>query len=124
MSSFVTELGGTIQASHIREHPDPRQDITPSTAAEKKEVVTLHRARRSSSDASLEDDDVPYSVLRRPQRLHNLPPLPDMRFEQSYLHSIAAADTWWKVMLITTRDQVNFLSPIAFCCSLTPKTQN
>ncbi|ERS98059.1 uncharacterized protein SPSK_06622 [Sporothrix schenckii 1099-18] len=35
-----------------------------------------------------------------------LPPLPDLRFEQSYLHSLAAADTWWKVGLVTVRDQL------------------
>ncbi|CAK7221480.1 hypothetical protein SCUCBS95973_004514 [Sporothrix curviconia] len=71
-----------------------------------------------------DDEDSPYSVIRpwdpsadrgshfgltgRPsQRPHQqLPPLPDLRFEQSYLRSIAAADTWWKVGLITVRDQM------------------
>jgi hypothetical protein len=32
--------------------------------------------------------------------------MPDLRFEQSYLHSIRNADTWWKVGWITVRDQV------------------
>lgn len=39
-------------------------------------------------------------------RRHNLPPMPDLRFEQSYLWSIRNADTWWKVGWITVRDQV------------------
>ncbi|KAK5990261.1 hypothetical protein PT974_08528 [Cladobotryum mycophilum] len=108
-SSIIAELGGTIQSSHIRQHPDPRQDITPSTAADKKEAVSLHSARHIDFDN--DDDDIPYSVLRSPKKQYNLPPLPDLRFEQSYLHSIAKADTWWKVALITFRDQV--LMPLA-----------
>ncbi|CUS11394.1 unnamed protein product, partial [Tuber aestivum] len=43
------------------------------------------------------------SLLHR-QKLP-LPPIPDLRFEQSYLAGIAAADgVWWKVLLITVRD--------------------
>ena len=43
-----------------------------------------------------------YERMRRP-----LPPLPDLRFEQSYLASIAPAQgVWWKVGLITAKDQV------------------
>ncbi|KAL7946174.1 hypothetical protein V8C42DRAFT_319765 [Trichoderma barbatum] len=108
-SSLPTELGSTIQAGHIRRHPDPRQDIAPSTAADKSQLVDFHSARHS--DVDNDDDDIPYSVLRPPKKHYNLPPLPDLRFEQSYLHSIASADTWWKVLLITARDQV--LMPLA-----------
>ena len=40
--------------------------------------------------------------VRRP-----LPPLPDLRFELSYLASIAPAKgVWWKIGLITAKDQV------------------
>lgn len=36
-----------------------------------------------------------------------LPQLPDLRFEQSYLASIASAQgVWWKIALITLKDQV------------------
>ncbi|KKP05231.1 hypothetical protein THAR02_02683 [Trichoderma harzianum] len=105
-SSLPTELGSTIQAGHIRRHPDPRQDIAPSTAADKRQLVDFHSARRGDIDN--DDDDIPYSVLRPPKKHYNLPPLPDLRFEQSYLHSIASADTWWKVLLITARDQVAY----------------
>ncbi|KAH6610316.1 hypothetical protein Trco_000336 [Trichoderma cornu-damae] len=97
MASLPTELGSTIQAGHIRRHPDPRQDIMPSTAADKTQLVGAHRARRG--DAGDDEEDIPYSVLRPPKKPYNLPPLPDLRFEQSYLHSIASADTWWKVLM-------------------------
>lgn len=83
-------------------HPDPELDITPSTAAEKKEVVSL----KDSDVLRDADEDVPYSLLRPASRKQNMPPLPDLRFEQSYLQSLSAADTWWKVLMITTRDQV------------------
>ncbi|KAL7937697.1 hypothetical protein V8C35DRAFT_293274 [Trichoderma chlorosporum] len=109
MASLPTELGSTLQAAHIRRHPDPRQDIAPSTAADKSQLVDIHSARRSDIDN--DDDDIPYSVLRPPKKHYNLPPIPDLRFEQSYLHSIASADTWWKVLLITARDQI--LMPLA-----------
>ncbi|PUU83299.1 hypothetical protein B9Z19DRAFT_161551 [Tuber borchii] len=36
-----------------------------------------------------------------------LPPIPDLRFEESYLSGIAAANgVWWKILLITARDQM------------------
>lgn len=112
MSSVPTELAGTIQAGHINHHPDPKQDLAPATAADKKETVTMESAKElleELSDEDDEDDDIPYSVLRPVKRAQNMPPLPDLRFEQSYLNSIAAADKWWKVALITSRDQVRFL---------------
>ncbi|PNY24808.1 Uncharacterized protein TCAP_05263 [Tolypocladium capitatum] len=118
MSSIPAELASTIQAGHIRTDPEPKLDIAPSTAADKKQTVTLESPRFSDGDDALDDDDdddddedIPYSVLRPAPRNHNLPPLPDLRFEQSYLHSISNADTWWKVLLITTRDQI--MMPLA-----------
>ncbi|GJN68777.1 hypothetical protein VFPFJ_05450 [Purpureocillium lilacinum] len=109
-SSLPAELAATVQAAHIRTDPDPKLDIAPSTAAEKRVPVALESSRYSDiGDDGVDDEDedeIPYSVLRPAPRKHNLPPLPDLRFEQSYLHSIANADTWWKVMLITMRDQV------------------
>ena len=45
--------------------------------------------------------------MNRPvPRPTNLPPLPDMRFEQSYLKSIQAAEDWRMVAYITVRDQL------------------
>ncbi|KAK3334008.1 hypothetical protein B0T19DRAFT_144051 [Cercophora scortea] len=53
-----------------------------------------------------DEEDMPYSILRPKPRTAHLPPIPDLRYEQSYLHSIRNADTWWKVVWITARDQV------------------
>lgn len=105
MSSIPTELAGTIQSAHINPHPDTKHDINPSTAAQEKETVSLRHGHRDDL-VDEDEEDIPYSVLQPASRKHNLPPLPDLRFEQSYLKSIAGADTWWKVLLITTRDQV------------------
>lgn len=110
MSSLAAEVAGTIQAAHIDRHPDPVFDNAPATAAEKREPVSLSSPRPDYDDIDEDeddDDDIPYSVLRPVARSQSLPPLPDLRFEQSYLKSISSADTWWKVLLITVRDQVN-----------------
>ncbi|KAG5944916.1 hypothetical protein E4U60_005631 [Claviceps pazoutovae] len=111
--SVIAEVAETIQAGHIRSHPDINFDAAPSTAADKKEPYTVHSPRAHGDDISHDDNEdyIPYSVLRPARKSHNLPPLPDLRFEQSYLRSIAHADTWWKVLLITTRDQV--IMPLA-----------
>ncbi|KAL2263663.1 hypothetical protein VTK26DRAFT_5694 [Humicola hyalothermophila] len=55
-----------------------------------------------------DDDDLyPSRVKPRSRRsFHHLPPIPDLRFEQSYLWSIRNADSWWKIVWITVRDQV------------------
>jgi hypothetical protein len=45
-------------------------------------------------------------MVRSVPRRQTLPPLPDLRFEQSYLASIRGADTWGRVAWITIRDQV------------------
>ncbi|KAK3692056.1 hypothetical protein B0T22DRAFT_446288 [Podospora appendiculata] len=57
-------------------------------------------------DEDEQEEDIPYSILRPKPRTAHLPPIPDLRYEQSYLHSIRNADTWWKVVWITARDQV------------------
>lgn len=111
MSSFPTELASTIQAASIEHHPDPAYDVAPSTAADKREPVSLHLDHdpdRDSIDNDDLEDDIPYSALRPARSPNNMPPIPDLRFEQSYLRSISHADTWWKVSLITARDQVSF----------------
>ncbi|UPK89212.1 hypothetical protein LCI18_000147 [Fusarium solani-melongenae] len=107
MDSVPTELASTIQSAHIKRHPDAALDVNPPTAASTREPVILQSLKHGSDDGIDEDeDDIPYSVLRPQPRHYNLPPLPDLRFEQSYLRSISKADTWWKVALITTRDQI------------------
>lgn len=97
------EVASTIQTASIQRDPSPHHDVNPSTAASTREPVHVHPA---SSD--IDDDEIPLSVLhpapRRPQ--HHLPPLPDLRFEQSYLKSIEKCNSSWGVAYITLRDQV------------------
>lgn len=130
-SSLPLQVAETVQTAHINRHPSPRHDLNPSTAADKAEPVSLREkhdgddldslddeaedVQKEEEEEEDDDDDIPYSVLRpTPRRpAHQLPPLPDLRFEQSYLRSIAKADTWWKVAWITARDQVR---PFMFCC--------
>lgn len=106
MESGPTELAATIQAASIEHNPDAKLDTNPRTAADKRQPMTLEQDDGIDEDDD-EEEDIPYSVLRPAPRHSNLPPLPDLRFEQSYLRSISKADTWWKVALITTRDQVH-----------------
>jgi Autophagy receptor ATG43 len=106
MSSAGIQIAETIQTGSINHHPSAAQDINPSTAADKKVRVTAspHSGRSEADD---EDDDIPYSVLRPVQRTQGLPPLPDLRFEQSYLKSIENANGWAAIGWITFRDQVS-----------------
>lgn len=119
-SSIPLQLAETIQTAHIKRHPSPRHDINPSTAASRKEPITLEAKHHVDDEG--DEVDIPYSVVRPRRRSANLPPLPDLRFEQSYLHSIEQANTWWKVAWITARDQVSPSSmappspPLRFCC--------
>ncbi|KAK7949723.1 hypothetical protein PG996_000311 [Apiospora saccharicola] len=123
--SIPTQIAETVQTAHIQRSPSPNHDLAPSTTASAKEPVDLDEKdlhnkklpKRPSSidDISLDSEDdednsseIPLSVLRphpRSPKAH-FPPMPDMRFEQSYLHSLKEADTWWKVALITVRDQM------------------
>jgi hypothetical protein len=113
-SSVPLQIAETIQTAHINRSPSARHDINPATAASYKEPVVLEEKaplgdlEDLDGDDTLEDaeDEIPYSVLRPKRRSNNMPPLPDLRFEQSYLHSIAGATTWGRVAWITLRDQV------------------
>jgi hypothetical protein len=62
----------------------------------------------------VDEDEIPLSVLRPLPRDQpwskqspQVMPLPDLRFEQSYLKSIESAKTWQMVALITVKDQVS-----------------
>ncbi|KAK0710967.1 hypothetical protein B0H67DRAFT_494213 [Lasiosphaeris hirsuta] len=136
-SSIPLQVAETIQTAHINTNPSVEHDVNPSTAASKKAPVILEKKPRPDDahtplfhddgidldddkyEDETEDDeeDMPYSVLKRPRRaISHLPPIPDLRYEQSYLQSIRNADTWWKVVWITTRDQVMmpFVQGIAY----------
>jgi len=125
-----------IQDSHIIHHPSPSRDVAPSTSADQQPITVPRRAfpsiQFSSSRADLnrlaqqvEADEVeetaseisldesahrhhhrhPRPKPRRPQ----LPPLPDLRFEQAYLKQLEAANgsVFW-MAIITIREQVLF----------------
>lgn len=105
-SDIPMQIAQTIQDAHLNRAPSAAHDINPSTAADTREPVRLVVEDGDSDD----DDDIPVSVLRPQPRggrhFSHLPPIPDLRFEQSYLHSIKDAKSWWMVAWITTRDQV------------------
>ncbi|ORY69973.1 uncharacterized protein BCR38DRAFT_334341 [Pseudomassariella vexata] len=117
--SLPTQLAETVQSAHIKRDPSPHHDLNPSTAASKREPVRLTEKPAGEffdeiDDASELDDgasEIPVSVLKPRPRHQGFPPMPDLRFEQSYLHSIENAGTWWKVAWITVRDQM--MMPLA-----------
>lgn len=120
-SSAIAELASTIQSASINKHPSTLHDLNPSTAASRREPVSISLSRTPSASAAAAaeappaDDEVPLSALRPvprpPHQRPGLPPLPDLRFEQSYLRSIAGADSHAAVAWVTLRDQV--LLPLA-----------
>ncbi|XP_014551234.1 hypothetical protein COCVIDRAFT_31208 [Bipolaris victoriae FI3] len=104
-SDAPIEVGSVLQGASINRHPSPRHDVNPSTAASKKQPVHLNE--HPDPDASdVGEDEIPLSVLDPVPRNKAMPPLPDLRFEQSYLKSIEHADGWKGVLWITLRDQV------------------
>lgn len=110
-SNPITELASTLQSTSIKRHPSPHHDVNPSTAISTKALgtATVHSPSSSLKSATTSSDRIPSDIADevslKPRR-STLPPLPDLRFEQSYLASIKNADTWGKVAYITIRDQV------------------
>ena len=105
-SNIPSEIASTIQAASIKRHPSPRHDLNPSTAASEKQPVTLDEHPDPDSASIVGEDEIPISVLNPVPRRNTMPPLPDLRFEQSYLKSIERAEGWKGVLWITLRDQV------------------
>jgi hypothetical protein len=107
-ASHVGELASAIQSASIERHPSPRHDLNPSTAASRKVPVKFdeQHADDAIDSSDIDEDEVPLNVLRPLPRRNDMPPLPDMRFEQSYLKSIEKADGPAGVAYITIRDQV------------------
>ena len=103
MSNPAIEIASTIQSASIKRDPSPAHDVNPSTSASTKQPVEPISPTSFSSDA----DSIPESALKPAPRRANLPPLPDLRFEQSYLASLKGAESWWQVAWITGRDQVH-----------------
>lgn len=118
-SDIPMQIAETIQTAHINRAPSAAHDLNPSTAADTREPVRVvdDKKRRSAAGEGLDDeeddddDDIPVGVLRPQRRFAHLPPIPDLRFEQSYLHSIRDSKTWWMVAWVTARDQVCCFQP-------------
>ncbi|KAF9890938.1 hypothetical protein FE257_005195 [Aspergillus nanangensis] len=108
MSNPALGIAETIQSASINRHPSPTHDLNPSTSTSEKIPVIDHDASDSDSDSDTIPSDVvdSHHMIRSVPRRQTLPPLPDLRFEQSYLASIRGADTWGRVAWITIRDQV------------------
>jgi hypothetical protein len=100
------QMAETIQTAHINESPSVEHDMNPSTAASEKEPVRMDRSPSEDVLSNIDEDEVPLSILRPAPRKPQMPPLPDLRFEQSYLASIKDAKDWKMVTYITMRDQV------------------
>ncbi|KAK3117862.1 hypothetical protein LTR53_000412 [Teratosphaeriaceae sp. CCFEE 6253] len=105
LQDFAIQVAETIQTAHINKHPD-RQDMAPSTAADKKQRVEIDERADLDDVSDVDEDEVPVSMLRPTPRGPQMPPLPDLRFEQSYLASIKEAKGWQGVAFITLRDQL------------------
>ncbi|KAI4246988.1 MAG: hypothetical protein L6R40_001653 [Gallowayella cf. fulva] len=103
MSSVPIDIASAIQSASIKRHPSPHHDLNPSTAASSKQPV---KPASPTSPISSNADSIPESALKPVPRRTNLPPLPDMRFEQSYLASLQGAESYWRIAWITGRDQV------------------
>jgi hypothetical protein len=100
------QMAETIQTASIVDSPSVEHDMNPSTAASEKEPVRMDRRLSEDMMSDIEEDEVPISLLRPAPRRPQMPPLPDLRFEQSYLSSIRDAKDWKVVTYITLRDQV------------------
>ena len=100
--SAPIEIASAIQSASIKRHPSPAHDLNPSTAASTKRPVS------PTTSISTNADSIPESAVKPVPRRANLPPLPDLRFEQSYLASLKGTESWWGVAWITGRDQVLF----------------
>ncbi|KAL3465801.1 hypothetical protein BJX64DRAFT_251881 [Aspergillus heterothallicus] len=107
MSDPAIQIAETIQTASINRAPTAQRDINPPTSASTSEKKAVPVELTPSDADSIPSDVVDqHRVLRPVARRHTLPPLPDLRFEQSYLASIRGADTWGRVAWITIRDQV------------------
>ncbi|KAF2874078.1 hypothetical protein BDV95DRAFT_320758 [Massariosphaeria phaeospora] len=105
-SDAPLEIASTIQSAHINWNPSPRHDLNPSTAASEKQPVDLDSHPDPDDLSDVAEDEIPISVLNPAPRRSAMPPLPDLRFEQSYLKSIEKAQGWPAVLWITFQDQV------------------
>lgn len=95
----IIQAAETIQTASINPPPhSPQTGVNPKASR-------FHRVPSVSDAGSFSTDTVDPS--RTVSSLPRRPPLPDLRFEQSYLASLRGAETWGRVAWITIRDQAS-----------------
>jgi hypothetical protein len=107
MSDTVEEIDDSIQTASINgTHPTPSRDSNPSiTTSRRQHVHILERIPSEVGSISTGIVDPIRMVKPRPRRAA-FPPLPDLRFQESYLASLKGAKSWGRIAWITVRDQV------------------
>lgn len=108
-SSPALTLASTLQSASLNRHPSPHHDLNPSTSASQKRPIIRPGPTSRSHSASSSRSSIPLEALKPVPRSTALPPLPDLRFEQSYLASLRGCQGVWGVLGVTVRDQVGFL---------------
>lgn len=106
LQDAAIQAAETIQTAHVNHRPSVERDLAPQTAADTKRAVRIDDSVDLDALSDIDEDEIPASILRPPPRRPQMPPLPDLRFEQSYLASIKDAQDWRVVTWITLRDQV------------------
>lgn len=107
LQDAAIQVAETIQTASIKKKPSLEHDRAPSTAADTKKPVRLDHSPQDDNLSAVDEDEIPISILKPEPRRPQMPPLPDLRFEQSYLASIKDATNWHAVTYITVRDQVS-----------------
>lgn len=98
--SFLSNTNSITNSSNRRN--DSPSSFATSTADSRSHHLNRSRSHRHSSE---------FPVLTEYQKSlqQKAPQIPDLRFEKSYRKSIAHANgSWWRVALITIRDQLSF----------------
>jgi Autophagy receptor ATG43 len=118
-TSINAEFPAQSQQHH--EPSQPQQQRVPASSlsratSEEEDEGEEGNAGEEEEEEDDDDDEIPYSVIQPIRRKPVFPPLPDLRFEQSYLASIRGAQGWKGVLGVTLRDQVGM--PFFFFFSL------
>ncbi|KAK2825674.1 hypothetical protein FQN49_007476 [Arthroderma sp. PD_2] len=101
MDDISARIADNIQAASVY---GPRSHVFPPTSQHHLDGLD----GLDSDDASISTGVVNPERAIKPGRSRRapLPPIPDLRFYQSYLASIRAANSWQHVAWITLRDQM------------------
>lgn len=106
MDNLPATITSTIQSASLNRAPSPTHDLAPSSTVSCKLPVEVDSLPASAPQSDHVTASSPTYAVRPAPRRAALPPLPDLRFEQSYLASLKNARGWKAVCWITVRDQV------------------